>query len=80
MSGIIDTKKITIQIEKKKSCLPKKLPKEKNSIFSKYVTEYILTNPINIKVNTSKHETRSKFLILLINIKITGQIGLKILC
>ena len=79
MSGIIDTKKITIQIEKKKSCLPKKLPKEKNSIFSKYVTEYILTNPINIKVNTSKHETRSKFLILLINIKISGQIRLKIL-
>ena len=79
MSGIIDTKKITIQIEKKKSCLPKKLPKEKNSIFSKYVTEYILTNPINIKVNTSKHETRSKFLILLINIKISGQIRFKIL-
>ena len=66
-------------MEKKKSCLPKKLLTEKKSIFSKYVTENILTNPININVNTSKHEKRSKFLILLINIKIIGQIGLKIL-
>jgi len=73
-------KKVRIQMKKKKSCLPKKLPVEKKSIFSKYVTEYILTNPININVNTSKHETRSKFLILLINIKITFQIGLKIFC
>ena len=73
-------KKVRIQMKKKKSCLPKKLLVEKKSIFSKYVTEYILTNPININVNTSKHETRSKFLILLINIKITCQIGLKIFC
>ena len=73
-------KKVRIQMKKKKSCLPKKLLVEKKSIFSKYVTEYILTNPININVNTSKHETRSKFLILLINIKITCQIGLEIFC
>ena len=43
-------KKVRIQMKKKKSCLPKKLPIEKKSIFSKYVTEYIFTNPINISI------------------------------
>ncbi len=80
MLGINDIKKITMQMEKKKNCFPKKLLREKKSMFSKYVTEYMLTKPINININTSKHEIKSKFLILLIDIKIVSQIGLKIFC
>ena len=74
-----DIKKITMQMEKKKNCFPKKLLREKKSIFSKYVTEYILTNPINISVNTSKHETRSKFLILGLEVYVHQQLFLYLL-